>query len=70
MPTGSDFSAAPSAMGYLFQIRYALLLLLRAKRPESVISIEKSDDVAFDEDGEPKQLLQLKHHVINTASLN
>jgi hypothetical protein len=56
-------------MGYLFQIRYALVLLLRADNPESVISIEKLDDVAFDEDGEPTQLLQLKHHIINTASL-
>jgi hypothetical protein len=69
MPSGSDFSAAPSTVGYLFQIRYALVLLLRADKPVSFISIEKLDDVAFDEDGEPTQLLQLKHHVINTASL-
>ena len=69
MPSGSDFSAAPSALGYLFQIRYALVLLLRADEPENVISIEKLDDVAFEEDGEPKQLLQFKHHVINSATL-
>src|SRR6266446_8657025 len=49
MPSGSDFSAAPSALG--------------------AISIEKLDDVAFEEDGEPKQLLQFKHHVINSATL-
>jgi hypothetical protein len=30
MPSGSDFAAAPSTLGYLFQIRYALVLLLRA----------------------------------------
>jgi hypothetical protein len=66
---GSDFSAAPSAMGYLFQMRSALVLLLRAKEPESVISIEKLDEVAFDENGVPAQLLQLKHRVINTANL-
>jgi hypothetical protein len=70
MPSGSDFSAAPSALGYLFQIRYALVLLLRADEPENVISIEKLDDVAFeDDDGEPKQLLQFKHHVSNSAIL-
>jgi hypothetical protein len=69
MPSSSDFSAAPSALGYLFQIRYALVLLLRADEPENVISIEKLDDVAFEEDGEPKQLLQFKHHVINSATL-
>jgi hypothetical protein len=43
--------------------------LLRADEPENVISIEKLDDVAFEEDGEPKQLLQFKHHVINSATL-
>jgi hypothetical protein len=69
MPSGSDFTAAPSTLGYLFQIRYALVLLLRADEPGNVISIEKLDDVAFEENGEPKQLLQLKHHVINSATL-
>jgi hypothetical protein len=69
MPSGFDSSAAPSALGYLFQIRYALVLLLRADEPENLISIEKLDDVAFEEDGEPAQLLQLKHRVINSATL-
>jgi hypothetical protein len=69
MAPGTDFSAAPSALGYLFQVRYALVLLLRADEPETLISIEKLDDVAFEQNGEPEQLLQLKHHVINSASL-
>ncbi len=69
MATGSSFSAAPSALGYLFQIRYALVLLLESKEPESMISIEKFDDVAFEEQGEPTQLLQFKHHVSHRGLL-
>jgi hypothetical protein len=56
MAPGTDFSAAPSALGYLFQVRYALVLLLRADEPETLISIEKLDDVAFEQNGEPEQL--------------
>src|SRR5262245_53725400 len=36
MSVKADFSAAPSALGYLFQIRYALVLLLRADEPENI----------------------------------
>ncbi|HEX4084854.1 MAG TPA: ABC-three component system protein [Chthoniobacteraceae bacterium] len=68
MPTSSpDFSAAPSALGYLYQVRYALVLLLEAKDADSVISIEKLDDVAFEEGGDPTQLLQFKHHISHRA---
>jgi hypothetical protein len=68
-PTGADFTAAPSALGYFYQVRYALVVLLQPQNPESIISIEKLDDVAFEEDGEPIQLLQTKHHVTHTGSL-
>src|SRR6202035_4569861 len=66
----SDFTAAPSMLGYLFQVRYALALLLRAENPESIISIEKFDDIAFEEGGEPKELLQTKHRTTRTGSLS
>ena len=56
-------------MGYLHQVRYALVLLLRAPNAESNISIEKLDDIAFEEDGEAVELLQTKHHVTHTGSL-
>lgn len=69
MAAGSNFSAAPSALGYLFQIRYALVLLLRSEKPDSAISIEKFDDVAFEERGEPTQLLQFKHHINHRGML-
>src|SRR5258708_22181963 len=68
-PTGADFTAAPSALGYLHQVRYALVVLLRAPNPESIISIEKLDDIASEEDGEPVELLQTKHHVTHTGAL-
>jgi hypothetical protein len=68
-PLGTDFTAAPSALGYFYQVRYALVVLLQAANPESVISIEKLDDIAFEEEGEPVQLLQTKHHVTHTGSL-
>lgn len=69
MPDSPNFSAAPSALGYLFQIRYALVLLLQAEDPASIISIEKLDDIAFEVRGDPAELLQTKHHVSHTASL-
>jgi hypothetical protein len=65
----SSFSAAPSALGYLFQVRLALLLLLDAD-PDGEMSIELVDDVAFERDGEPAELLQLKHHLQRSGSLS
>ncbi len=66
----SDFSAGPSALGYLYQIRYALVILLVARHPDTVVSLEKLDDVAFEEGGEPSELLSLKHRISHTASLS
>lgn len=61
---------APEQMiGYLYQVRYALALLLGNDDPDFQISIEKFDDIAFSQDGEPKQLIQLKHHVQKCGNL-
>lgn len=65
----NDFSANSSALGYLFQVRYALYLLLCAEE-EAELSIEKFDDVAFEKKGEPKELIQFKHHCENSPSLS
>jgi len=62
-----DFSAGESVLGYLYQSRYALYLLLT--RIDSNITIEKLDDITFEEGFSPIELLQLKHHVNSTASL-
>ena len=63
--------ASASATGYLFQCRYALLAGLRATYdlPHLAISIEKFDDIAFEAEGEPTQLIQTKHHVGKIGSL-
>lgn len=73
--TTPSFDASPSALGYLYQCRYALLLALKHEEdPTLQMSIEKLDDVAFFEDGMagaiPAELLQLKHHVKRTGSLS
>jgi hypothetical protein len=55
--------------GYLYQVRYALLLLLRA-REESELSIETLDDITFEDKGDPTELLQLKHHAARGSLTN
>jgi hypothetical protein len=65
MSTG--FSAHAPALGYLHQARYALYLLLKSPE-ESELSIERFDDVTFERDGTPQELIQVKHHT-KVASL-
>src|SRR5437870_4042100 len=57
--------ASASAIGYLFQCRYALFAGLRAipETPQLSISIETFDDVASESSGEPTELIQTKHHI-------
>lgn len=62
-------NATGQMLGYLYQVRYALNLLMDSDDPNYQISIEKYDDIAFDECGDPKQLIQLKHHT-SPASLS
>lgn len=68
------FSAAPSALGYLAQVEYALLLTLQ--RLDVVfdfdVSIETLDDIVFHEAAgtSPPELFQSKHRVDRTASLS
>lgn len=60
----TSHSASASLTGYLYQARYALLRGLDEGRrhPSHALSIEKFDDVAFEEDGRPVELIQTKHH--------
>lgn len=64
-------SAASSALGYLYQVRYALLEALRRLRKEQefLVSIETLDDVVFEEAGEAPELLQTKHHLNKVGDL-
>jgi hypothetical protein len=70
--TDNPHGAAASALGYLFQCRYALLEGLRAvpDMPQLLISIEKFDDVAFEANGEPTDLIQTKHHIDKAGDLS
>lgn len=71
-PESTNFSAANSALGYLYQCRYALLsALTRLKTNEEfLLSIETLDDVVFENTGSALELLQTKHHIDRKASLS
>lgn len=59
-----QFSAQDSVLGYLYQIRYALLLLLEVGMDdqETEIAIERLDDIDIKRDGDKFCLVQTKHH--------
>lgn len=63
--------AAPSMIGYLFQVRVALLeSLRRLKNGEAFhVSVERFDDVAFDNGPDPVSQLQTKHHLAKGGTL-
>lgn len=63
--------AQNQALGYLYQVRYALLLLIKTGMadPEAQISIEYLDDIAFEKEGTASELIQTKHHINVKASL-
>lgn len=63
----TSFSAGPQALGYLYQARYSLYTILCNEEFE--LSVESLDDIAFDADGNPRELLQLKHQTNRAASL-
>ena len=64
-------SAAQSAAGYLYQTRLALVGALRYAYVDSgiEIAVEKLDDVSFEKDGTPLELLQAKHHLKKSGDL-
>ena len=61
----TEFSASASMAGYQYQSRLALLMGLRFARrePGGSISIEKFDDVAFENDDTVDCMIQAKHHI-------
>ena len=65
----SSFAAGPQALGYLYQVRHALLTLLQAKRDDLSVSIERLDDIDVSGADGPLTLAQLKHHIGRPASL-
>ena len=68
----SHFAAVDATLGYLYQVRLALLWTLRRLKtdPEFLVGIETLDDVTFETTGgEPTELLQTKHHKSGTGAL-
>ena len=58
-----DFSAQESGLGYLYQARYALWLLLDGPEELEVV-LETLDDIVLNQDGTPRDLLQTKHNTV------
>lgn len=66
----SEFSARPSALGYLYQVRYALVAILSTENDDTKLHIEALDDIDLETEGTPTELLQLKHNSLKrTANL-
>ncbi|MEO8709797.1 MAG: ABC-three component system protein [Lacisediminihabitans sp.] len=72
MPGGNSHSAAGQALGYVHQCLWALVELGRRTQndPTVELRLETLDDIQFDLDGAPIELLQVKHHFGPNASLS
>jgi len=60
----APFTAGASATGYLYQCRYALRLLIERLNLNDLgaeLSVEKFDDISFEQNGTPTELVQTKH---------
>ena len=66
----TSHQASEQMIGYLYQARYALYLLLNNDDEQSEISIEKFDDVSFGNGDTHEIMIQLKHHVKAYGDLN
>ncbi|MGA3844083.1 ABC-three component system protein [Ralstonia nicotianae] len=68
--TVSTYSASGSMIGYLYQVRVALLWAIRQSRVgEFSVSVETLDDVSFEASGDPIAVLQTKHSLHAAAAL-
>jgi len=68
----TTFSAADSLVGYLYQMRVALLWSLQRlpAGADFMVSVETLDDVTFEtKGGTPQELVQAKHHRNREANL-
>lgn len=58
-------------LGYIYQCRLALLETLKRLKsdPNIAVAIETLDDVVFEKDGKPTDVIQVKHHISRKANL-
>lgn len=66
----SNHQAVEQMLGYLYQVRYALYLLLEEDDEQARIGIEKFDDISFSYDDTSETMIQLKHHTKSYGDLN
>ena len=66
----SSHEARAQMLGYLYQVRCALMLLLESDTTTLKLFIEKFDDVSFENDTDPLALVQLKHHIDRAGNLS
>jgi hypothetical protein len=67
--TETNFSAKEPSLGYYYQLRLGLYLILKAKaKPKSIIKIENLDDIVI-EDVNTVDLFQTKLHINSIANL-
>lgn len=64
----SNFSASEAGLGYFFQARYGLWLLLDGDEEQELV-LESLDDIVLQDQGAPRELLQTKHLVRAEARL-
>lgn len=71
MQERSLFSATASLLGYMYQCRLALFESLKRLRlnPNIMVTIETLDDVVFEREGTPSEIIQIKHHIKRKANL-
>jgi hypothetical protein len=67
----TNYSASDSLLGYLYQCRLALLESLKRLKtnPSITVSVETLDDVVFETNGTPNEIIQVKHHLNRQANL-
>jgi hypothetical protein len=64
----SDFSAKEAGLGYFYQARCGLWLLLDGDEEQELV-LESLDDIVLELGGSPRDVLQTKHHVRQQARL-
>jgi len=64
----SEFSAQEAGLGYFYQARFGLWLLLDGDEEQELV-LESLDDIVLESGGSPRDVLQTKHHVRQQARL-
>ena len=67
----TSHDAAPNAIGYVHQVDWALTEMLATgpDRPDEMMMLEQLDDVSWELDSGPTELLQVKHHIGKAGTL-